>query len=737
MVVEHLGLSKNCGLLLIISLLFQSEFSALSAQISHSDTCEIDNTEHADIQRISATNITTEKSQIQFTQKLSTHQLELKNMGNFTQMIQSLPMVYNLQSGNSLGKPMVQGFVGLRVPIFKNNLRLEGQSWGLDHAPELDVNSIQHIQLLSGVASMMLTSEGFGNPISISSIQNFNHPPHYWDGKFSLGYQTNGNGFNLAGQLQGHNTYISIRSRIAGNYKTPDYWVYNTGLQEYSFQIQHHFAVKNTKIQQIWGAESYYLKAGIMMESHIGSIADLQNAIQRNTPSYPSIFQYNINKPQQVSNQNHVYLMRSNQLNSKKFGYLYLNSQYSLQSNLRQEFDPHKNPNIHFPQLNLLQITAKSTQEIVNNLAFQANFINEIQWQDFGGYYYVPGYFQWHSGIATSKSIIKTKGILHYGIRGDAYYRNVNHIYGNSSNSEQQTYVAPSAAISWRSRKQSSMVGMGDIVYNPVEFEARNGHYEIHYNHLWRMPAVNELYARGVHHGTASYEEGNPNLKPEWAEKLEFQWFGKQKYLFPNFISQGPILQFSAIAFGLYSPNLIHLFPQAQPMLTVRGAFPYYRFAQLPTVYAGLQPNFTIKYKKWAWQHQFQFTYAQLLPANNTGLNNPKYPPFLPPINYAQSFQITLKNWFIQADAKWVTKQIWYNQNLDLAPPPNNYLLLNFLVNYKPNKTSDHSFTLFAQNATNQRYRDYLDRFRYFMDQPGINIGIKYNYHFHQHHPNH
>jgi iron complex outermembrane receptor protein len=111
--------------------------------------------------------------------------------------------------------------------------------------------------------------------------------------------------------------------------------------------------------------------------------------------------------------------------------------------------------------------------------------------------------------------------------------------------------------------------------YSARKIQNRNT-VQLFINHSWRAPAVNELFSAGVHHGNASYEEGNAGLTPEWGEKLEFQW--KKSFKKSNF---------ELSTFGLWSPNYIHLNPQSSPILTVRGAFPHYKYEQLPTILSG------------------------------------------------------------------------------------------------------------------------------------------------------
>jgi hypothetical protein len=78
-------------------------------------------------------------------------------------------------------------------------------------------------------------------------------------------------------------------------------------------------------------------------------------------------------------------------------------------------------------------------------------------------------------------------------------------------------------------------------------------------------------------------------------------------------------------------------------------------------------------------------------------------------------------------------KQIWYSVS-DFLPPPNAATI--FKTELKTVLKSKWELGLFIDNLTNLKYRNYTDRFRYFMDMPGKNIGLKIAYQIH-HHKNH
>jgi iron complex outermembrane receptor protein len=49
--------------------------------------------------------------------------------------------VSSLKTGSSVVKPVINGLFGSRVPVINNNVRLEDQEWGTEHAPNFDKRS--------------------------------------------------------------------------------------------------------------------------------------------------------------------------------------------------------------------------------------------------------------------------------------------------------------------------------------------------------------------------------------------------------------------------------------------------------------------------------------------------------------------------------------------------------------------------------------------------------------------
>jgi iron complex outermembrane receptor protein len=216
-----------------------------------------------------------------------------------------------------IGKPVVQGMFGQRLPILNNGFRMEGQTWGLDHAPETDLWGVQSVILLRGTDALAVAADAWGNAINLINQYDF----HEYNRDFTqlISAQSNGRGLHVAGKYirgrsniaqknkhpYGKGQYALYSARITGNYSTPSQTLKNTGTKEASLSYGNLWnskrgywgipAISNREIH----VKAYVFQGGIFAESHIGNVNDLLAAMARKNPQYDAPFTYNIDKPQQ------------------------------------------------------------------------------------------------------------------------------------------------------------------------------------------------------------------------------------------------------------------------------------------------------------------------------------------------------------------------------------------------------------------------------------------------------
>lgn len=639
--------------------------------------------------------------------KMEVSDIELAaNQGlNLGETLKRLPGVTLLSTGATIAKPVIQGLHSNRILILNNGVRQEGQQWGAEHAPEIDPYIAERVSVVKGAAGVRYGSDAIGGVILVE--------PRALPKVKGLGGAVNLVGFSngrtgvasglLHGKLGGK---LPLAGRIqgtlkkGGNLRTPDYFLNNTGIREYNFS----WAVGLQK--ERWQTEVFYSRffttIGILRSSHIGNVTDLLNAIERERPLDNGAFSYQIGRPQQRIS--HELVKFSSNLQTGEIGKL--NLQLSRQFNRRQEYDAHRafnklpseisDPSIEF-EITTHTADLTWTHQPIANLRgdFGIHFLQQANTTDRGAL--IPNYKSYNAGIFWIERWKKISSPLELeaGLRYDYRRLEVGRQGRDTIN---------------RNLNFNNISGtLGAIFRFPKLTTLR-----FNLGSAWRAPHVSELYSDGVHHGSASYELGNANLQPERALNTSLTAeLDNQK-------------NFNASVSFYYNliQNFIFLEPQQQPQLTIRGAFPAFYYKQTNARLMGLDgsinyelvPNFTLESRislLRGWNRTIKDDLI-LLPADRfqTGL---KY-----------TFNSEEKAPFVRLTMTQVLRQTRVPANTDYAPPPAAYTLFDLEAGttiHVKKQPIEVGLTVF--NLLDERYREYLNRFRYFADELGRNVSLR------------
>lgn len=625
------------------------------------------------------------------------------NGEDLSKILAGIPGIQILQGGRNQAKPMVRGMYGLRVPIISGQFKLEGQQWGNDHNPEADAQSFDQIELIKDASALKLSHEGFGGVIRILHLPT----PHDGESNLDQGFQygSNGNQWAYTAKYTGKDapdkpiTYANISARKAGNYRTPDILLDNTGLEEYAGGFG--FIKEKNRRKEHFDIGFYRFEGGILPATRAGNINDLAAAINRKVPLSSDKFNYRIGAPRQVAG--HVNTQYERNISLQNGNYTW---SASLQYDQRREFDFHRSSQLSFPQLDLILIAPgfqlSRTWYRPSNSYFTIGNILQAQLNRFGGFYFLPDFQSIGNGTYALWHFHHRKVAHTFVFRGDGKWMNAS-VRENGQFKTQNRYFANySAAYS------------GQVTKGRQQFQW-------HISRMWRAPWFNELYTSGVHHGSASYEKGNADLTTEKSYRLEAEWQYSNKYL-TVYISP-----YFNLIYGF-----INLTPDNSPVVTVRGVFPGYTYKQGDAFFAAADASIQLQISKaLEFKSKGSFIYAQYTADG-------KFPAFIPQSRIQNSAIIHQGSWGFQIDYEAVFRQLYYEKGSDLLPPPSGYALLGCgITNKSLDRKSRLEISLSASNIMNTRYRSYTDRLRYFSDMPGRNIMLRLIWHIHHHHTEH
>lgn len=641
---------------------------------------------------------------------LSGVDLDKKRGETLGEMLKSLSGVTTLNTGATLSKPVVQGLHSDRVLIVNNGVRQEGQQWGQDHAPEIDPFIADKLTVLKGASAIKYGVGAIGGVILVE-------PRALRDtlgigGEATIQHFTNGRSGIASGFLEGKNERFSWRiqgtGKKSGDLRTPQYVLKNTGVEELNGSAMLGFDLKNWKTEVFYS--HFYSKIGIFKGSHIGNLTDLKNAIERSQPQDGAAFSYQIERPaQRVS---HDILKLKTVVPTAEIGRLTL--LLAGQYDLRQEYDAHR-PGGKIPvgfdkaEIAFESPTAqmrldwehKSIKNFVGGVGteglFQAN-------NTFAGGL-IPDFRQLTTGVYATERWRRFPSPLEIeaGIRYD-----FRQLWTDSTRFGQQNKTFSFGNIS---------ASVGGI------YHLKNwGKLTTNVGTAWRSPNVNELFSNGVHHGTASFERGDPNLVPERSLSATF-----------GFEASTSNYQINLNVYQNQISNFIYLQPDTTPVLTIRGAFPAFSYRQTDAILRGGDVKCQVRLVNDLWLKSS----ASVLRAENSTTKT--WLPLMPADRWEMGVLYNFRNKNVQNGfaemsfsriekqkrVETLTDATGETAIRDYAAAPEGYTLLNAAVGgdfrFFNKKTQ---IILRGSNLLNVSYRDYLDRLRYFSDAVSRNLSL-------------
>jgi iron complex outermembrane receptor protein len=606
-----------------------------------------------------------------------------------------------LQTGSTIFKPVIHGLHSQRVLLINNGVRLESQQWGSDHAPEIDPFIAEKFTIIKGAGALKYGNDAIAGAVLIEPKALPKQAQT--NAEFNTGYFSNNRQYVVSGMIESSplkHPELSYRLQATfkkgGNARTPNYWLHNTGLQEINYSGT--IGLRKEKYNTELFVSSFNTDLGIFIGSHVGNLSDLQNAINASKPIQNiDAFTYAIGRPKQnvqhytVKSKSQFYLSNNNKVNLL----------VSYQKNLRKEFDRAMLSNR--PELDLdisttmadVNFETAPTQKISSNIGI-VGMLQENVWT--GSRFFIPNFRTQNIAVYSIHNYNVNNWMFDAGARFD--YR----IF--------KTYRNKSDSISVENKTWGNASGTFGATYKITP----NFKWLINGAFAWRAPQVNELYVNGLHHGTSSFEIGNPNLKSEKA----FNFSTQLKY------QSDSSWQVDFSVYNNFITDFINLTPSVPATLTLRGAYPTFRYVQSNAVLRGidfsvhktLNRSFVAGAKTaflWAKNSDTKEWIIQI-PSNRIEGD----------ITYSFANKL-LQNTAIELRYMHVMQQTRIPASiLDYIPPPNAYSLLNldFSSDVAVGK-KQFSVGLTIVNLLNQTYRDYMNRFRYFNDEPGRSINLR------------
>jgi len=642
-----------------------------------------------------------------------------------------------LQTGPSIFKPVIDGLHSQRILILNNGIRQEGQQWGVEHAPEVDPFIASQIEVLKGAETVRYGSAAMGGVIII------NPPPlHQTEkigGEINLGMMSNNRMGVFSGLVEGTMKEGSkwswrLQSSVkkGGDYHARKYNLSNTALSEFNFSGAIGLDAEHRGMEVY--LSSFNTELGILRAAHTGNLNDLQQSIETKRPWYVADFTYDIRHPRQIIN--HHLLKISAFQDVRDLGKI--NILYGGQYDLRNEYDIRRSGRDARPSMSLKLMSHVLDASLDHeNSAHSGSVginasakINTNDTRETGVRPLLPDFQQLSAGFFFLEKWKRNKWVVEAGARYDYQYLQVLTFINN------QDLIKPQFNFNFLSGTLGATV-----LFNPRLRLLSN------FAMSSRPPHVSELYSEGLHHGTASIEEGlmrkdgfvqteQSLIKEEFSKK----WINTLQYTDEKF----------TLDFSVYYNDIDHYvyLRPTSTRLTVRGYFPVFQYEQTDALLMG--SDAALKWKvseRVAFSSKFSYIYAKDTRYDDVLI-------YIPPAQIENGvivsfpdagklkdffFGVSVPTTFRQTRAPMVVNPLDIGENspeeaFDFAAAPDGYTLLNAKMGFKM-PVGDHfvAVSLTGENLLNTSYRNYMNRLRYYADDIGSNFILRLSYNFLSH----
>jgi len=675
-------------------------------------------------------------------QKIKEKTIEKFSSQSLGNLLKEVSGVSVLKSGNTVVKPVINGLHSSRVAIFNNNVKLEDQQWGMEHAPNFDVNAAGKITVLKGASALQYGGDAIGG---IVIIEPFSTKKDTLFGKTIMTMESNGRGGTISSSLHKGN-FCDWSWNAQGSFKyfgdreTPNYTLSNTGNREANFSGDLKYTGKKFDFTTFYSL--YSATIGILSASHIGNVNDLYNSINNQTPSVTEDFTYSIQNPKQKV-QHHLAKLNYNYY--LKDGHS-LALQYAFQFNNRKEFDLRTGFSDSRPalDLNLITHTINADYKLSINAwdiksGIMGLYQNNTANPNTGVRPLIPTYNKFDAGIyAVADNHITEDFSVEMGIRYDFSTIEATKYYLKSRWEERKyspefdTFIAGDFGNQWLTKPTFTFHNFSASIGTQYSFGKE---YEWYFNlsRTVRNPNPSEFFSDGLHHSSGMIELGDLRLQQEKSNKISTSIQKKWRQV-----------KINLNPFFNYIEDYMFLKPVGFET-TIRGAFPVWEYQQTNALLTGVDFN-----SEWQvnehWQHRLLLSYV-----NGRDRTNKDAIIDMPPLTINNRIQFRQKKWnnlTMELQSEMVFRQTQFPDNnfttniivngdftpveVDISTPPPAYHLLHFTSDFQfkvaHNSMATLGFSVF--NILNSKYRDYLNRQRFFADELGRNfqIQLKINY---------
>ena len=632
--------------------------------------------------------------------KVNLNEIGFLKSQSISKALYNVPGISFITTGPGIQKPTIRGLSGNRVVTIFQDIRFENMQWGDEHGLEIHTSGISSIELIKGPMSVLYGSDAIGGVIYISPEKYLKENGLKVDIE-SL-YNTNYSGITSSLGLNTKINKFSLLARASiidnGDYENADGVVENTkfDMADFKFGIGFNSKGFDSDLRLNFNASTI----GIPHEEH-GEHDD------HDDDDHDDDDHDDEHEEEEESYQELESTVISWK-NSLKFNKSELQVTLGLSENLRKEFghheeeghddhdddhddddhddhEEHEEGEAHIDmQLQTTSLDFKYLFPKSDKFEFilGGSILNQEN-TNFGEEELIPNAEKQDLGFYGISHVHLNKLDLMVGFRGDQ--RDI------TANRFSKSYSSFTASLGLKKNLGSSSV------------------LRLNYASGYRAPNLSELFADGVHHGTARYEIGNDRLSVEKTNQIDLSL---QTY--------SDMVTLGVDVFYNFCNNHIFLNPTGS---SIEG-MPVYNYSQADSNITGIEVMMSGK-TNLDW-----LTYNTSLEYLSGKLEDGGYLPLISPLTFKLDFDLD----FDQAGTYEIGLLSKANQNdvSDFETSTESYSLIDISGSYMLNM-ANNDLNLFwsVSNLFDKEYVDHLSRLKNLNIHDmgrNISVGLKYSF---------
>ena len=656
------------------------------------------------------------------------------------ELVSSMAGLSSVSTGKAIIKPAIHGLYGSRVTIVSSEVRLEDQQWGSEHAPNIDINLANSIEIIKNASALQYSGDAIGGFIVLKPQRIPVKDTIFGNTRIST--QTNGQGGSVhAGVVKSSQSgwYAALDGTFKryGDFSAPNYVLSNTGLASNTLATR--MGLNKFK----YGFELSYSRVfnnlGILRAAHLGGAQDQYVALNSPEPLIINDFTHEIDRPmQEVTHQ-----IASIKSFVKSDNYGRIDFRYDYQFNNRLEFDIRRGSDQNKASLDLDLETHSIGLDWapeIRSLSYlktgiSGRFFNNVSDPNTGVKRLIPDYKRYDLGIyALAGKPIGEHIEAEIGLRLD--YMNIKAFkYYYTALWEEQNYDALFPEFEIESLGTQILTRPVFNYLNPSASAGFNWSIDqknqilLNFALGARNPNPSELFSEGLHHSASRIEIGDLRFESEISKNtsLSLKHSGAKIELSVN-----PYLRFID-RFILLEPTGIQQ--------TIRGNFQVWSYRQADVLLSGVDYNMRYSLNpELIFDQQFSLVKGYESGFNGTPLIN------MPPAQLTNAMTYVyagMRNLEIRLESSYTWRQNEFPDTnfeafipetqtleiIDVSTPPGAYHLMNLEVGYPLLKLGNglSKLRLRVENLLNTSYRNYLNSNRYYADEIGRNLLLSFN----------